>query len=151
MTSDQSTDFDHASNFRYIPTGWSTGLSAWQVADKLGSDGLYYPSTYPGTYGQGASDAVTSTASYIPTTRASSSTGSASDSSGAPYSSNADNTYYGNMYIGHYYNWFASTAETGTYAASQYTARDSICPSGWQLPTNYYSTNKSMYRLVYDV
>ena len=34
-----------------------------------------------------------------------------------------------------YYNWYAATAESGTYATTV-KASDSVCPSGWQLPEN---------------
>lgn len=42
--------------------------------------------------------------------------------------------YYGSMYIGKYYNWYAVTAETGTYSMGSDNAESSICPSGWELP-----------------
>ncbi|MBQ8996506.1 hypothetical protein IJ095_00545, partial [Candidatus Saccharibacteria bacterium] len=54
----------------------------------------------------------------------------------------ANNTFYGNEYIGKYYNWYATTAETGLYNMSESIsvshaddqAADSICPKGWNLP-----------------
>ncbi|MBQ6147648.1 InlB B-repeat-containing protein, partial [Candidatus Saccharibacteria bacterium] len=49
--------------------------------------------------------------------------------------------YYGNMYVGNYYNWYAATAESGVYSSTstltvEGSAKDSICPKGWQLPIN---------------
>ena len=64
--------------------------------------------------------------------------------------------FYGSMYIGKYYNWYAATAGTGTYnmatdgnANSQ--ASGSICPSGWGLPYDYNYTagrGNSWYNLL---
>ena len=51
--------------------------------------------------------------------------------------------------IGVWYNWYAATAGTGTYSKSSGEATDSICPKGWQLPTN--SGSKSWYHLLYEV
>ena len=51
------------------------------------------------------------------------------------YESAADDTYYGTMYIGHYYNWYAAMAESGDYNNTK-TREDSICPKGWQLPVS---------------
>ena len=43
-----------------------------------------------------------------------------------------------------YYNWYAATAESGTYAMTSGNAEDSLCPAGWQLPINGdSSTSKS--------
>ena len=36
---------------------------------------------------------------------------------------------------GNYYNWYATTAGTGTCDASSSDAGSSICPKGWKLPT----------------
>ena len=49
--------------------------------------------------------------------------------------------YYGSMYVGNYYNWYAATAESGVYNTTSHltvegSAKDSICPKGWQLPIN---------------
>lgn len=69
--------------------------------------------------------------------------------------------YYGNMYVGNYYNWYTATAESGVYNTTstltvEGSAKDSICPKGWQLPingpdiaadsTNY--TDKSWNKLI---
>ena len=60
--------------------------------------------------------------------------------------------YYGNMYIGNYYNWYAATAESGKYSQASVSAKtedDSICPAGWQLPTDGNSdTDKSWAKLL---
>ena len=45
------------------------------------------------------------------------------------------------MYVGNYYNWYAATAESGVYSSTstltvEGSAKDSICPKGWQLPIN---------------
>ena len=129
ITNDQSTDFDSATAFPYVATNWSTGL----VRDQAKAQDSDYPSAAPTMYDNGVATSLTSTATYMPTARAQASTGSA----GAAYESTADGTYYGNMYIGHYYNWYAATAETGTYNMSNddKIAKGSICPSGWELPT----------------
>ena len=77
------------------------------------------------SYGTNAATATTS--SFTPTARGTSSDG------------NAEGGYFGNMYIGHYYNWYAATAESGTYAQSSAGAKtvdSSICPAGWRLPVN---------------
>ena len=47
-----------------------------------------------------------------------------------PRSYNRDN----NTTIGDLYNWYAATAESGSYAATNSHASDSLCPSGWSLP-----------------
>ena len=53
-------------------------------------------------------------------------------------------------YVGDYYNWYAATAESGTWDMSTDSvagsATDSICPYGWQLPNN--SGTKSWYNLI---
>ena len=77
------------------------------------------------SYGTNAATATTS--SFTPTAQGTSSDG------------NAEGGYFGNMYIGHYYNWYAATAESGTYAQSSAGAKtvdSSICPAGWRLPVN---------------
>ena len=57
---------------------------------------------------------------------------------------------YANQYVGDYYNWYAATAESGTFAQSSGDAEDSICPKGWQLPQNDgdASGSKSWYGLI---
>ena len=61
-----------------------------------------------------------------------------------------DSTNYGTQYVGDYYNWYATTAESGTYAMSSGNAVDSICPSGWQLPTSGYEPGKSYNNLIFN-
>ena len=46
-------------------------------------------------------------------------------------------TYYDSTYpeYGTYYNWYASTAGTGTSDLVSVNATSSVCPKGWRLPT----------------
>ncbi|MBR3232780.1 hypothetical protein IKF74_00615, partial [Candidatus Saccharibacteria bacterium] len=55
-------------------------------------------------------------------------------------------TMRGSMYFGDYYNWYAATAETGTFAAG--TITDDICPKGWRLPVNDSSKDGSWTKLL---
>ena len=59
-------------------------------------------------------------------------------------------TMRGSMYYGDYYNWYAATVETGKYnMGTNANASDSICPRGWQLPTNGDETvDKSWQHLI---
>lgn len=52
-------------------------------------------------------------------------------------------------YRGGLFNWYTSTVESGSYAATD-LADDSICPSGWMLPPSDRSTalNKSWNKLM---
>jgi uncharacterized protein (TIGR02145 family) len=53
---------------------------------------------------------------------------------------------------GNVYNWYASTAGSGTIELMSVSVADSICPRGWQLPE--LSGDKSYYKLItetYDV
>ena len=60
------------------------------------------------------------------------------------------NNFEGSGYYGQYYNWYAATAETGTFAQSSGNASDSICPKGWQLPVNGGNgTSRSWQDLLY--
>ena len=139
VTSDYSTDFSKGTNYNYVAISWKTGFAREQT----NTGGNEYPDNDSGIF-NAAYTTITSTASYIPTTRASSATGSA----GRAYEQNADGTYYGNMYIGNYYNYYAATAETSTYAVGS-RDEDSICPSGWRLPVDgNASTNLSMHKLI---
>ena len=54
----------------------------------------------------------------------------------------------GNNAYGDYYNFFAASAESGTYSMSSGNATDSLCPKGWQLPP--LSGNKSWNNLLVD-
>ena len=58
------------------------------------------------------------------------------------YDSGGANAYGG------YYNWYAATAESGTYAMTSRNAEDSLCPAGWQLPSK--NGDKSWDHLVFD-
>ena len=49
--------------------------------------------------------------------------------------------------LGNYYNWFAATAGTSASLASG-TATGSICPAGWELPTNDYEDLIEDYGLI---
>ncbi|MBR3163822.1 hypothetical protein IKF15_00730, partial [Candidatus Saccharibacteria bacterium] len=51
-------------------------------------------------------------------------------------------------YMGDYYNWYAATAESGTYAMTSGNASSSICPLGWQLPVNGAANDKSWGKLI---
>ena len=89
-----------------------------------------------GTSEDGVSPATAMTAGFTPTATAN--------------SGNAVG-YYGNMYIGTYYNWYAATAETGTWAtgaSGAQNASSSICPAGWQLPVNGQENDKSWGKLI---
>ena len=54
------------------------------------------------------------------------------------------------QYIGNYYNWYAATAGSGTYAMSTdgQNATQSICPKGWILPTGVNTIGD--YTALYD-
>ena len=101
-----------------------------------------YPSAAASAWGNSATTSVTATATYIPTAKGSSATGSA----GATYESAADDTYYGTMYVGHYYDWYAAMAESGDYNNTK-NRDSSICPAGWRLPVNagYQSTTSGSW------
>ena len=63
--------------------------------------------------------------------------------------SDDDTIMLGTRYFGDYYNWYAATAETGSYDTPTKTAvTDSICPKGWKLPANGASTNTSWGNLI---
>ncbi|MBR3279247.1 MAG: hypothetical protein IKG01_10190 [Lachnospiraceae bacterium] len=76
-------------------------------------------------------------------------------SSGTPTSTVGDNPE--TQYMGNWYNWYAATAESGTWEMKTDSvagsAEDSICPAGWQLPVNAGEStgeikNKSWYNLL---
>ena len=50
---------------------------------------------------------------------------------------------------GNYYNWNASTAGSGIWNVKNTSVDDSICPIGWQLPSN--SGDKSFYHLITEI
>ena len=125
---------------RYTPTNWKTG----QVHDQALDSTTGYPSYAPHLYDWDVSVVMPSTSTYIPTTRASATTGGA----GSAYEAVADGSYYGNIYVGHFYNWYAATAETGTYLAAAKIYDDSICPANWKLPIG--TTNTSWEYLIKD-
>ena len=54
------------------------------------------------------------------------------------------------QYYGAYYNWYAATAGSGTWAMSTAgtDAVNSVCPSNWQLPDNSEGDGKSFYNLL---
>ena len=56
------------------------------------------------------------------------------------YDNGGANTY------GVFYNWYAATAETGTFAMTSGNAEDSLCPAGWQLPINGDSTTEKSWQ-----
>ncbi|MBR2587566.1 hypothetical protein IKE71_04325, partial [Candidatus Saccharibacteria bacterium] len=66
------------------------------------------------------------------------------------YKTSGWSSLYANQYVGDYYNWYATTAESGTFTQSSGNAEDSICPKGWQLPENGGDTSgsKSWYGLI---
>ena len=146
---DPSTTGTNETQYRYVATNWATGLSTSQSTTDVaqGSNGEYYPtSTNPtSAFGTSATTAVTSTNAFVPTAKASSNSEYNADA-GATYQTNADGTYYGNMYIGHYYDWYAAMAESGDYNNTK-TREDSICPKGWQLPVSasWTSTTSRSY------
>ena len=49
---------------------------------------------------------------------------------------------------GTYYNWYAATAGSGTFAMTSGDATDSICPKGWMLPPSTSNDNNSFYYLL---
>lgn len=56
--------------------------------------------------------------------------------------------YLSNDSFGTFYDWYASTAETGLWTMASHTATaDSICPLGWTLPTD--QGDKSWEDLLY--
>ena len=149
VTNDNSTDFASATQFRYVPTSWETGQTRTQAMD--GTTG--YPTAAASAFGNGATSLVTSTNAYVPTEKASSSssynyTVGTANTNYAPYESAADGSFYGTMYVGHYYNWYAATAESGSFSSSK-TVDASICPAGWRLPQNGgSSTDYSWNKLI---
>ena len=52
------------------------------------------------------------------------------------------------QFYGTYYNWYAATAGSGTYAMTNTggNAQNSVCPKNWELPRN--DGNKSWYNLL---
>ena len=58
----------------------------------------------------------------------------------------------GTQHLGDYYNWYAATAESGTWDMATESvagsATDSICPYGWQLPVNGAANDKSWGKLI---
>ncbi|MBR2587168.1 hypothetical protein IKE71_02215 [Candidatus Saccharibacteria bacterium] len=73
-------------------------------------------------------------------TSATSSDGTTQDTTWQPSSITSDTattfTMRGSNYLGDYYNWYAATAETGSYTTTSGNIQDDICPKGWRLPTN---------------
>ena len=127
--------------YRYIPTNPTTGARTG-----------YSPQTKAG---DASDNPLAMTPSYTPKDVASNSHGDSG------YTTDGAGNYYGNMYVGNYYNWYAATAESGVYNSTnnltvEGSAKDSICPKGWQLPingpdiaadsTNY--TDKSWNKLI---
>ena len=52
---------------------------------------------------------------------------------------------------GNHYNWYAATAESGTFYQAPGSASDSLCPAGWQLPVGgNSSTDRSWAKLLYN-
>ena len=67
---------------------------------------------------------------------------------GADYQNNSSEYYCTNDY-GCYYNWYTSTAGTGTTSVSSGDASSSICPAGWRLPSSsQFSALYSQYPSV---
>ena len=48
-----------------------------------------------------------------------------------------------------FYNWYASTAESGTWSKTSGNASDSICPAGWQLPK--FTTGEKSFKALFDI
>ena len=113
--------------YRYIPTNPTTGARKGYSQQTTGS----------------ASDnPLAMTSGFTPTEVASSTHGDSG------YETQGAGNYYGNMYVGNYYNWYAATAESGVYNSTstltvEGSAKDSICPKGWQLPINGPDANAS--------
>ena len=113
--------------YRYIPTNPTTGARKGYSQQTTGS----------------ASDnPLAMTSGFTPTEVASSTHGDSG------YETQGEGNYYGNMYVGNYYNWYAATAESGVYSSTstltvEGSAKDSICPKGWQLPINGPDANAS--------
>ena len=69
-----------------------------------------------------------------------------------------DTRNHGTQYVGDYYNWYAATAESGTWetgagstpsaTGTETNADDSICPKGWRLPVNGAGNAKSWGMLL---
>lgn len=53
-----------------------------------------------------------------------------------------------NDIVGSLYNWFSSTAESGNVTNTPRVAEDSICPTGWKLPSRAFSDTDSWYNLL---
>ena len=51
------------------------------------------------------------------------------------------------QYYGTYYNWYAATAGSGTWAMTSGDAKNSVCPRNWTLPKN--DSDGSWYDLLY--
>ena len=50
----------------------------------------------------------------------------------------------------HFYNWYAATAESGTYAKTSGNASDTICPRRWTLPSDWYYILATAYDANHD-
>jgi uncharacterized protein (TIGR02145 family)/uncharacterized repeat protein (TIGR02543 family) len=74
--------------------------------------------------------------------------GTALDGTAYSYGSDSSwNAQHASTYYGHYYNWYAVTAESGTYTSM--SANNSICAKGWQIPLEGDSSlNKSWMSLL---
>ena len=51
------------------------------------------------------------------------------------------------QYYGTYYNWYAATAGSGTWALTSGGTKNSVCPKNWNLPKN--DSDGSWYDLLY--
>ncbi|MBQ8997051.1 hypothetical protein IJ095_03465, partial [Candidatus Saccharibacteria bacterium] len=118
-----------------IPRSYNNTIYSGETTDGTGTRGAMTAVRYVPT--NGLTGATTSYGTNANTATTSARTSTTWDS--------ANNTFYGNEYIGKYYNWYAATAESGLYTMSETIsaghaddqASDSICPKGWSLPYDY--------------
>ena len=140
-----NTEYD-TGKVRYIATDASTGLSYNQINSSNPADTSTETGWVVGAFSNYEDSLSTSTVGLTPKEK-------------LTFPSETWN-YYGSMYIGKYYNWYAATAETGTFAmgagsadyAAASQASGSICPSGWELPYGYQyvaGREKSFVTLLY--
>ena len=135
---------------RAYDNGETAMVAFYRVSDGAGNNDImtYYHkpwessavnfSTQSTKYGAAFYNDQSGTSTTVNTTTAIDGTTSISVTDWLDYSPTRDSSKYGTMYIGDYYNWYAATAQSGTFAmnSTSYVAQDSICPKGWRLPVD---------------
>jgi len=130
---------------------WESSAVAFTTQSQVTADNNSYYSNN-GTVTHNATNTEKYTTKYIDGSDIPATDGLTTMTDWLDYSPTRDSSKYGTMYIGDYYNWYAATAQSGTFAmdSTSYVAEDSICPKGWQLPVDGGSgTDRSWAKLLY--